>query len=108
MHRNSQGLSKFSITHTVISSVDAGFRFAPVTFPNLATVIEVIWMGFLEFFIRDAFDVEYIAGVNTVHVEAQTQGLFHVGVISLPDDNLEVGPVQVHVEEFFSLIGDKE
>jgi len=65
-------------------------------------------VSFSEFVIGDSFNVENVAGVNAVHVEAATEGLFHVSVIGFPNDDLKISPVEVDVEEGMAWIGNEE
>ena len=72
---DSKCLGQFSVTHGIISGVDPG-----LAFPRAASQFGLdgldSWGVLQRVHHRDSFNVENVAGVNAVHVEAVAEGLF--------------------------------
>ena len=88
--------------------MNTSFRLPATRFANASTMFSVIGMAFRKFIMGDSFYVEDVNGGKAVHVEAQAEGFFEVAIPGLPNDDLEVRSVEVHVEEGVAGIGDKE
>src|SRR5712671_259653 len=69
--------------------------------------IRILWVGFNEFGeVRDGLVLQNV-GVHQMDVDALVQGGFEHRIIRLPNHYLEVGSIQISIEESMPRVRDK-